>query len=95
MNDFQLISLIVDNEENLIEIRDTSRKICESLGFSHLEQVKITTSVSEIGRNIYEYAKKGTIQFFYINNKNKQGIKIVATDQGPGIKNLDKILQGK
>ena len=95
MTKIEIDCLAVDNEENLIDIRKNCRNICVSLGFTNTEQVKITTAVSEIARNIYEYAEKGVITFSYIEKNNNHGLQIIAGDNGPGIKNLDKILEGK
>ncbi|MBC8321372.1 MAG: hypothetical protein H8E34_11695 [Bacteroidetes bacterium] len=95
MESENILTIEVFNEENLVEIRKSCRFICDKLGFSTTDQVRITTSVSEIARNIYEYANRGTISFNYIEKNNKCGIEIISVDEGPGIKDLNKILDGK
>jgi signal transduction histidine kinase len=91
----KIITLLVDNEEDLVEIRDATRKICEAIGIKQTDQVKVITAVSEITRNIYEYADKGYITFSLFTDGLQKYLKIVAKDEGPGIEDVDRILNGK
>ena|SRR5437867_2085596 len=63
------------------------------MGFSSTDLVLITTAISELARNILLYAKHGEIQLRTISNNGRQGIIVVAWDQGPGIANVEKALQ--
>jgi serine/threonine-protein kinase RsbT len=53
----------------------------------------IATAISEIARNIVEYAKKGKIIISEIKDKEKQGIQVVARDRGPGISDVERAMQ--
>lgn len=57
------------------------------------EAVFVTTVVSELGRNILQYAQKGTIKI-EILAKDKPGVRVIASDNGPGIKNVQEVLSG-
>ena len=48
----------------------------------------VGTSVSELARNIYLYAFKGEFTVRILKRGNKNGIEIVAKDNGPGIPDL-------
>lgn len=59
---------------------------------SELERSMIGTIVSELGSNIIKYATYGTIIASLYDEGGHQGIEILASDDGPGIKNLDLAL---
>lgn len=72
-------------EEDIVTARQRGRAIARELGFSIVDQSRIATSISELARNIFLYAGKGTIHIRPLDNNGKPGIEIVAEDQGPGI----------
>jgi serine/threonine-protein kinase RsbT len=88
-----LQTIPINEESDVLRARTACRDVCEKLGFSMLDQVKIATAVSELARNIVAYAGRGTIDIAAIHGK-PRAIDIVARDQGPGIPNLDQILAG-
>lgn len=57
-------------------------------------QTRISTAVSEITRNAYQYAQGGMVEFSLTENLGRVGLKIRVIDKGPGIKNLDVIQSG-
>jgi serine/threonine-protein kinase RsbT len=64
------------------------------LGFNPPDATKIAVVISELGRNICNYAITGMITIISSNVQNDKHIKIIAEDNGPGIKNLDRVLEG-
>jgi signal transduction histidine kinase len=68
--------------------------VARELGFDNVTQIKLTTAVSELTRNIYEYAQTGCITVSIVEREGQRGMEIVAEDSGPGIANLDQILSG-
>ena len=63
------------------------------LGFSGSSLTVIATAISEVARNIVEYAKAGEIVLSPIYQNPKRGILIVARDEGPGIPDVSRALQ--
>lgn len=55
-----------------------------------MDQARIATAISELARNIYLYAKKGEITFQQVEGVAPVGLKIIAKDNGPGIKDISK-----
>jgi len=86
------IILNIDVEDDIVKVRSVARKLAINIGFSNTDQVKIATAVSELARNIFFYAGKGRIEFH--STRSRKGLKIVAKDKGPGIKNIDEVLSG-
>jgi signal transduction histidine kinase len=77
-------------------VRDRVRRLAREMGFDSTTQIKITTAVSEVTRNIYEYAKQGAITLSLAERGPDIGIQITARDDGPGIDDatLKAILRG-
>jgi len=46
-----------------------------------------------LSRNIYKYATTGKIIMEIIENQLEIGLKIIAVDKGPGIKNIQKAME--
>ncbi len=83
----------INVEDDIVKVRSLARNKAVSIGFQSTDQVKIATAVSELARNIFWYAGKGKIELHEVENPRK-GLRIVATDNGPGIKNVDEIMSG-
>lgn len=92
----QIDDLTIDiiYEDDIVTARRQARILAQSLGFEHTDQIKISTAVSEVGRNIINYAGQGRIHLSRYKGK-QNGIRIEAKDEGPGIDNLNKILAGR
>ncbi|MGZ8241182.1 MAG: ATP-binding protein, partial [Methylobacter sp.] len=70
-----------------------ARLISEMLGFSRNDQIRISTAVSEIARNTYQYGGGGKVEFLVQGDHPPQVFAILFRDQGPGIADAEKILQ--
>jgi signal transduction histidine kinase len=87
-------SIFVRSESDIVRVRDRVRLAARELGFDNVTQIKLTTAVSELTRNIYEYARTGSITVSVIEKDGRVGMEIVCEDNGPGIKELDRVLAG-
>jgi serine/threonine-protein kinase RsbT len=74
--------------------RQAARNLAEKMGARSFVAQKFTTAVSELARNIVQYAKHGELELTPLA-EGMRGLRVVAIDQGPGINNLDQILDGK
>lgn len=82
----------IESEKDIVTSRSCGRKLAADLGFSAVEQARITAAISELARNIYKYAGSGTICIRSEQDTRKIGIYITAKDNGPGISNLQEAL---
>lgn len=87
-------SIFIRSESDLTRVRDRVRLAARELGFDNVTQIKLTTAASELTRNIYEYARTGSITVSVIEKDGREGIEIVYEDNGPGIAEVEKILAG-
>ncbi len=85
----------IRHENDIVVARNHAKAIGESVGFSKADQVKIATAVSELSRNIVRYAGSGEIRISTMDAVGTRAIRIVASDRGPGIRDLDKIMAGQ
>jgi len=89
--DTQLIQVV--SEKDIVTARSAARALATSLGFGAIDQSRIATAVSELTRNIVRYAtdSKGRVTLAEIEDP--AGIEIVVADDGPGIADIDLVLQ--
>jgi signal transduction histidine kinase len=64
------------------------------IGFDAQDQTRITTAISEIARNAYEYARGGHIGFHLTDETTPPSFVIVVRDRGPGIADLAAVQSG-
>lgn len=80
-------------EKDIVKARQEGRDLAKKVGFGVIDQARITTAVSELARNIYIHAKNGKIVIEVIDEREKRGLKIIAKDHGPGIKDIRAALE--
>jgi anti-sigma regulatory factor (Ser/Thr protein kinase) len=91
-----VISISIKAESDVVTVRQRARRIAELLGFDKQDQTRIATAVSEIARNAHGYGDGGRAEFsIEESSRVGQSLAIRISDQGPGIQNLDDILEGR
>lgn len=83
----------ISSDKDLVTIRDYGRTLAGQVGFGGSDQTLIATALSEICRNVLEYAGNGEVVIEPSNKNNSEGIVITVTDHGPGIEDVNKALQ--
>jgi serine/threonine-protein kinase RsbT len=83
----------VRNEWDIVSARQLGRNMAKELGFGNVDQARITTAISELARNIYLYAGRGKICIEPIDQLGRKGLRIVALDNGPGIREIRKVME--
>ncbi|ODV54144.1 anti-sigma regulatory factor [Lysinibacillus fusiformis] len=86
-------SVEIITEVDIIAARQLGRNEAKALGFGTVDQARITTAISELARNIYLYASIGMIEIERIETNTEKKIVVIATDQGPGIKDIRKVTE--
>ena len=65
------------------------RKMTQAQGFSLVDQTKMVTAASELARNAFTYGGGGTMYWQMLNEGARSGLRLLFSDQGPGIANLE------
>ena len=94
MSNHRIVVLALQTEEDIVAARQRARQIAAALGFDNQDQARVATSVSEIARNAVTYGKGGQIEFALEESGPQQALSILIKDRGPGIGNLQTILDG-
>jgi serine/threonine-protein kinase RsbT len=87
------IQVLINSDQDIVTARQKGRLLAVALGFSPGDATLIATAISELARNIVAYAKSGEIRLAMINGSGRQGIQLVAQDQGPGIFDIQQALR--
>jgi anti-sigma regulatory factor (Ser/Thr protein kinase) len=78
-----------DATRSLIAVSNFAR----DLGFSKYDCHAISTSVSELARNILKYAGNGEILLEEAESQGGGGLQVTARDRGPGIEDVDAAMR--
>ena len=87
------IRVSINSDQDIVSARQKGRMMASELGFSPGDATLIATAISELARNIVSYARKGQITLKMVNSLNRQGILVVAADDGPGIADIRQALR--
>ena len=87
------VRVTIGSPADIVEARQHGRELAILAGFSICDSTLITTAISEMSRNILEYANNGEVVISLLKNGIKSGVKIVVSDQGPGIADIPQVMQ--
>jgi len=87
------VCVTIGSPADIVEARQQGRELAMLAGFSTCDSTLITTAISEMSRNILEYARHGEVTISLLKNGSKGGVKIVVSDQGPGIADVSQVMQ--
>ncbi len=84
------VTISIVNDKDIVAARKRGREMAAKLGFSATDQICIATAISELSRNIVEYAKEGEILLAPCRARDNglSGVQVVARDKGPGIPDI-------
>jgi serine/threonine-protein kinase RsbT len=83
----------IRSDADIVVARQQGRTLGARLGFSSSDLTLIATAISELARNIVSYATRGEIILRLVQRVGKQGIMIIARDEGPGIPDIARAMQ--
>lgn len=78
----------VGSSDDVVVARREGRVMAARLGLSATEATLVAAAISELARNIVDYAGRGEIHLSPASHKGRRGITIVARDDGPGIADI-------
>ncbi len=92
---FSILSVTLHYEHDTVTARQRARQIARLLGFDSQDQTRISTAVSEIARNAFTYAGGGRVEYLLEGRTAPQLFIVKIADAGPGIRDLETILEGR
>src|SRR5262245_35061782 len=85
--------VVVEAEGDIVTARQRGRTLALELGFSPGDATLVATAISELARNILLYARRGEVAIEPVNSNGRSGLKVVASDEGPGILDPERAMQ--
>jgi serine/threonine-protein kinase RsbT len=83
----------IASSSDVVLVRQRVRAWALELKFSLVDQTKVVTAASELGRNTLEHGRGGSLELSLAENGSRRGIRLRFSDQGPGIPDLDLALK--
>jgi serine/threonine-protein kinase RsbT len=80
------------SQHDIVMARQVVRRLSQELRFSLVDQTKMVTAASELARNTLIYGGGGDMHWHTLTNGMKRGLRLVFTDEGPGIPDLELAL---
>ena len=87
------IRVAIRTDADVVTARQEARTLGASLGFSSTDLTLLATAISEIARNITTYAGEGEVALRVVSDGGRHGIEVVASDDGPGIADVELAMQ--
>lgn len=86
-------TLQIRGETDIVQVRQTVRRLAGSLTFSLTDQTKLVTAASEIARNTLVYGGGGLLDIQILGTDARRGLRMIFVDEGPGIADVTLALQ--
>jgi serine/threonine-protein kinase RsbT len=87
------VRVAIDSEVDILAARSKGRALAAELEFAPADLVVIATAISELARNIVAYANSGEILLQAVDDHDgRTGLMVKARDEGPGIRDLPRVL---
>jgi len=84
----------VRSDADVLAVQRATQSLTKGF-FGVTDCVRLATAVSELARNIYMYAKEGTVTLRLCDELASYVFEVFAVDAGPGISGLESILNGQ
>jgi len=81
-------TLPLQSSEHVVIVRQAVRQRALELGFSLVDQTKIITAASELGRNAIQHGGGGQAIVEVITEGARRGLRLTFEDKGPGIADI-------
>jgi serine/threonine-protein kinase RsbT len=87
------VRVAIASDSDVVTARQAAREMGAGLGFSSTDLTLLATAISEVARNITTYAGTGEVAVRVLRERGREGIEVVASDEGPGIADVELALQ--
>jgi len=86
-------TLEIRSEQDVVSVRQAVKARAAQLNFSLVDQTKIVTAASELGRNTLIYGGGGIARIEIFSDGLRKGLRITFEDHGPGIPDIAVAMQ--
>jgi serine/threonine-protein kinase RsbT len=83
----------IATDTDIVRARQVGREMAAAAGCSATDLTMVATAISEIARNLLTHAGGGEIEMRMVDIDGRRCLEIVASDEGPGIVDIDRALE--
>lgn len=87
------VRLPIATDTDVVTARQQGRAVAERVGLPSISLTLIATAISEVARNIINYAGRGEILIDALHENGRRGVVVIARDEGPGIPDVALAMQ--
>ena len=87
------VTLPLQSDEDVVGLRKQVRERAVAIALSLVDQTKLVTAASELGRNTIKYGGGGEVHLDSLFDGIRQGVALLFIDAGPGIADIDSALR--
>lgn len=87
------VRIAINADADLVAARAEGRAMAERLGFPRPDPTLIATAISEVARNIVVHVGRGEIVLKPVDDADRYGLVVIASDDGPGIRDVEAALR--
>lgn len=88
-----VVSHELKNGDDVVRLRQKVRERAIAVGLSLIDQTKVVTAASELGRNTVQYGGGGKADIAIVANGSRRGLRLEFSDAGPGIADVSAALR--
>ena len=79
-------------ERDIVAARQAGRGLARNLGFGLGDQTRLATAISELARNVIQYAGEGVCRIQDVSDRASARVQVTVEDHGPGIADIELAL---
>ncbi len=79
-------------EGDIVVARSAGRGLAREIGFGSADQTRLATAISELTRNVIQYAGSGVCTVIDESADETAGIRVTVEDHGPGIPDVEQAM---
>lgn len=87
------IRIPIETDADIVTARQEGRHLASQLDLTPSDLTVIASAISEVARNIVEYATRGEVTIRLVEKGGRRGVTVIAQDVGPGIADPAMALQ--
>ena len=82
----------INVENDIVVARSAGRELAREIGFGSADQTRLATAISELTRNVIQYAGSGVCTVIDESADGVAGIRVTVEDHGPGIPDVEQAM---
>ena len=82
----------INVESDIVVARSAGRELAREIGFGSADQTRLATAISELTRNVIQYAGSGVCTVIDESANETAGIRVTVEDHGPGIPDVEQAM---